>query len=102
MKYAVVRISGSQYRVTEGEEILVNKLPDPKKFEAEVLLVVDGEKVSVGKPVASGSKVTFKVISEVEKGDKVDVYKFKAKSRYRKHTGFTPRFTRLLVQSITF
>ena len=80
----------------------MNQLPDPKKFEAEVLLVVDGEKVSVGKPVASGSKVTFKVISEVEKGDKVDVYKFKAKSRYRKHTGFTPRFTRLLVQSITF
>ena len=102
MKYAVVKIGGRQYKVAEGEEILVDKLADPKKFESEVLLVSDGEKVNVGKPLVKGAKVAFKVIKDEEKGEKVEVYKFKAKSRYRRHTGFTPRFTRLLVQSITF
>ena len=102
MKYAIVRVNGKQYRVNENKEILVDKLADPKKLEAEVLLVIDGEKVNVGKPLVKEAKVTFKVIKEEEKGDKVEVYKFKAKSRYRRHTGFTPRFTRLLVQSITF
>lgn len=102
MKYAIVRVNGKQYRVNENKEILVDKLADPKKLEAEVLLVADGEKVNVGKPLVKEAKVTFKVVKEEEKGDKVEVYKFKAKSRYRRHTGFTPRFTRLLVQSITF
>ena len=101
-KYAVVRIGGKQYKVEEGKEILVDKLADPKKIEAEVLLVAEGEKVDIGKPLVKEAKVTFKVVKEEEKGEKVEVYKFKAKSRYRRHTGFTPRFTRLLVQSITF
>ena len=102
MKYAVVKVGGSQYKVSEGEEILVDKLADAKKFEAEVFLVSDGNRVSIGRPKVAGAKVSFKVVKDEEKGDKVEVYHFKAKSRYRRHTGFTPKFTRLLVQSITF
>lgn len=100
MKYAVVRIGGKQYKVTQGQEILVDKISDLKKFEPEVLLVVDGEKVKVGKPLVKGAKVSFKVVKEMEKGQKIDVYKFKAKSRYRKHIGFRPQYTRLLVGKI--
>lgn len=100
MKYAVVRIGGKQYKVEEGKEILVDKLIDPKKFEADVLLTVDGDKVKVGKPKVDGGKVTLKVVTEVEKGEKIDVYKFKAKSRYKKHTGFRPQYTRLSVEKI--
>ena len=99
-KYAVVRLSGRQYKVTEGEELLVDKLTD-LKAEMEVLLVADGEKVSVGKPVVAGSKVTFKVLSELEKGEKVEIYKFKAKSRYKRHTGFRPQYTKILVEKIS-
>lgn len=101
MKYAVVRIGGKQYKAIEGKEILVDKLTDPKKFEVETLLLVDGEKVEVGKPVIKDAKVTTKVVTEVEKGEKIEIYKFKAKSRYKRHTGFRPQYTRLLIESIS-
>lgn len=100
MKYAVVKIQGHQYKIAEGEEILVDKVKDTKKVEADVLLVADGAKVKIGKPVVKGAKVTFKVLKDEEKGEKIHVRKYKAKSRYRKHTGFRAVFTRLLVQKI--
>lgn len=100
MKYAVIRLQGQQFEVTEGSEILVGKVPDPKKVEAEVLMLsVDG-KVKLGKPVLRDVKVTLKVITEEEKGEKIEVYHFKAKSRYKKHTGFRPKYTRILVSKI--
>jgi large subunit ribosomal protein L21 len=98
-KYAVVRIGGKQYRVAEGQEILVEKLADPKKISFDVLLVADGDKISVGKPTLK-TQIKLKVVSEVEKGKKLDIYKFKAKSRYKRHTGFRPQFTRLLIEKI--
>lgn len=100
-KYAVVRVGGKQYKVEEGQTFLVDKLADPKKIEAEVLLSVDGEKVEVGTPLVKNAKIDLKVISEMEKGEKVDVYKFKAKSRYKRHTGFRPQYTKLLVEKIS-
>lgn len=99
MKYAVIRIKGRQYKVSEGEEILVDKLLD-SKIESEVLLTVDGEKVSVGKPTVSGAKVKIKILSEKELGEKVRILKYKAKSRYRRRMGFRPQFTRLLIEKI--
>ena len=98
--FAVVEIGGKQYKAIEGKEILVDKLTDPKKFEVEVLLLVDGEKVQVGKPVIKDAKVITKVVTEIEKGEKIEIYKFKAKSRYKRHTGFRPQYTRLLVEKI--
>ncbi len=100
-KYAIVRIGGKQYKVSEGQEILVDKLADIKKVEPEVLLFADGEKARVGKPVLKDVKVKVKVVSEIEKGEKIEVYKFKAKSRYKKHIGFRPQYTRLLVEKIS-
>lgn len=101
MKYAIVRIGGKQYKAEEGKEILVDKLIDPKKFEPEVLLFVDGEKTKVGKPVLKDIKVGLKVVTDMEKGEKVEIYKFKSKSRYRRHTGFRAQYTRLLVEKIS-
>jgi large subunit ribosomal protein L21 len=100
MKYAVVRIGGKQYKAEEGKEILVDKVIEPKKLEPEVLLFVDGEKVKVGTPVLKDVKVALKVVADIEKGEKVEIYKFKAKSRYKRHTGFRPQYTRLLVSKI--
>ncbi len=99
-KYAVVRLNGRQYKVSEGEELLVDKLND-SKTAFEVLLVADGDKVKVGKPVVKGAKVAFKIVKDVEKGEKMDIYKFKAKSRYKKHVGFRPQYTRILVGKIS-
>lgn len=100
-KYAVVKVAGKQYMVFEGKEILVDKLSDTKNFGVEVLLFANGDTVKVGKPVLSDVKVDFKVVADIEKGEKIEIYKFKAKSRYRKHTGFRPKYTRLLVEKIT-
>jgi large subunit ribosomal protein L21 len=99
-KFAVVRIAGKQYRVTEGQEILVDKLND-LKVVPEVLLFVDGDEVSVGTPVLTKAKVTVKVLKEIEKGEKIDIFKYKAKSRERRHVGFRAQHTRLLVEKIS-
>jgi large subunit ribosomal protein L21 len=98
-KYAVIRILGRQYKVSEGQELLIDKMND-LKLTPEVLLVVDGEKTNIGKPVLKDAKVTLKILKEVEKGEKIEVYHFKAKSRYKKHTGFRPQYTRVLVEKI--
>jgi len=75
------------------------KVVDPKKLTSETLLVVDGDKVLVGKPTLK-NEVKYKVVTEMEKGEKVEIYKFKAKSRYKRHTGFRAQYTRLLVEKI--
>ncbi|MEK7100198.1 MAG: 50S ribosomal protein L21 [Patescibacteria group bacterium] len=99
-KFAVIRIQGKQYRVTEGEEILVDKMND-LKVTPEVLLFVDGDVVEVGTPVLTKAKVKIKVLKEVEKGEKIEIFKYKAKSRERRHVGFRAQHTRLLVEKIT-
>jgi large subunit ribosomal protein L21 len=99
-KFAVIRITGKQYRVVEGQEILVDKMND-LKVTPEVLLIADGDKVEVGTPVLTKAKVTVKVLAELEKGEKIDIFKYKAKSRERRHVGFRAQYTRLLVEKIT-
>ena len=99
-KYAVVRINGRQFVVHEGEELLVDRIEE-KDLKPQVLLLVDGDKVEVGKPILEKVKVKVKVLTELEKGKKVRVFKYKAKSRYRKTRGFRPQYTRLLIENIS-
>ncbi len=100
MKYAVIRLQGHQYKISEKEEILIDKLTD-KKVEPEVLLVVDEGKVKVGKPKVIGAKVKIKILKDIEKGKKVNILKYKSKSRYRRHMGFRPQYTRLQIEKIS-
>lgn len=99
-KYAIIRIKGHQYKVEEGDELLVDKLGEKEKPEAEVLLLKN-KKVKVGTPTVKGAKVSLKVVEKEEKGEKLYVETFKAKSRYRRKKGFRPVFTRLRVEKIT-
>jgi large subunit ribosomal protein L21 len=94
MKYAVISIQGKQYKVAPGQELLVEKLKD-KEANAEVLLVVNDGEVLIGKPTLD-TKIALKVLGD-EKGEKIHVRKYKAKSRYRKHIGFRASLTRLQV-----
>src|SRR3990167_7333517 len=98
MKYAVIKLQGRQYKVEEGEEILVDKFTE-KKVSPEVFLVIDGKEMKIGKPVVKSAKVKIKVMGN-EKGEKIMVQKFKAKSRYRRKMGFRPQYTRLLIEKI--
>ncbi len=99
MKYAVIKYQGHQYKVVEGQEILIDKLLD--KSEPEVLLIADEGKVKVGKPTLKEAKIKIKILAEEEKGEKLDIFKFKAKSRYRRHTGFRPQYTKLQIEKIS-
>ena len=98
-KYAIVRIKGHQYRVSEGDEILVDKAEE-KEVKAEVLLSVNDDKVLIGKPILKDVVVKTKILGE-EKGDKIRIFTYKSKSRYRKTRGFRAQYTKLLIQKIS-
>lgn len=97
---AVVQIGGNQYMVQEGKELLVPKLNGTGELRFNsVLMVIDGETTKIGTPSIENFEVVVQVQGD-EKGEKVRVTKFKAKSRYRKVRGFRPQYTRLKVLSI--
>ncbi|MFH0943045.1 MAG: 50S ribosomal protein L21 [Candidatus Beckwithbacteria bacterium] len=103
MKYAVIQLSGKQYRVSEGEVITVNKLngklKDKLKLD-QVLLVVDGKKVVVGQPIIKTGLVTAEIL-EQKKDKKIRVAKYKAKSKYRKVQGHRQQITCVKIVKIT-
>jgi large subunit ribosomal protein L21 len=101
MKYAVIKNGGHQYKVSEGQILEVEKLDSDGKsyiFE-EVLLTVDGDKVAIGTPFVADMKVYAEVIGDI-KGDKIEVFKYKSKSRYRKHTGHRQKYTQVKITGI--
>jgi large subunit ribosomal protein L21 len=100
MKYAIVKIKGQQHKVSEGDEILVDKLGTDKP-DVKVLLVVNEKNVKIGKPEVKGAKVKIKILEAEEKGKKLYVQTFKAKSRYRRKIGFRPIYSRLLIEKIS-
>jgi large subunit ribosomal protein L21 len=103
MKYAVIKSGGKQYKVSEGEEILLDKLTLTKGETyvfPEVLLVRDGEKITIGSPFVADAKVSGKVLDQV-KGDKVTIVKFKAKVHYRRRLGFRPLYTKIVIETIS-
>ena len=102
MKYAVFSQNGKQYKVSEGEEILMDHLNQEKGKTLEfndVLLVVNDGKSSIGTPTVKGAQVQVQVLDQV-KGDKIKVVKYKAKSRYRKSIGFRSQLTRVKIEQI--
>jgi large subunit ribosomal protein L21 len=102
MTQAVVKIGKSQYLVNPGMEIDIDRQSNLKGTVAfeEVYLVIDEKSVQVGQPLVSGVSVKAKVLGE-KKGEKIRVSKFKAKSRYRKTTGFRPVYTKILIEEIS-
>ena len=101
-KFAVIKLAGVQLKVYEGKEYEVNKLEGAKGDTLEikdVLLVQNGEDTKIGTPLVEGSKVVLEITSQ-KKDDKVRVFKFKAKSRYRRTQGHRALITRVAVKSI--
>jgi large subunit ribosomal protein L21 len=100
--YAIIETGGKQYRVSEGDVLTVEKLEvgegETVEFGRVLTVVKDGE-VTVGKPVVAGAKVTGKVV-EQGKGKKILVFKYKAKSNYRKRQGHRQPFTKVKIEKI--
>ena len=87
MKKAVIATGGKQYIVTEGLTLEVELLGDESKVNFTPLLVIDGDKVTVGKPEVKDSTVTAEVIEKEILGDKVLAIRYKAKKRVHKIHG---------------
>ncbi|MFW5702617.1 MAG: 50S ribosomal protein L21 [Candidatus Dojkabacteria bacterium] len=99
-KTAILEINNMQYVVAEGETIstrIATNLTD-KDLRVNLLAIIDGENFEYGKPYLK-QKVEFS-LGNIIKGEKVTTNKFKAKSRYRKKTGFRPRFVEFTLNSI--
>lgn len=101
MKYAVIAISGSQYKIEENQVITVDKFDPLIKSTSEVLLTVDEDKVKVGNPAIKGASVDFEKVRDYQ-GEKLRVSTFKAKSRYRKTHGFRAQLADIKILKINF
>ena len=100
--YAIIKTGGKQYRVQEGDNIFVEKLASDVNSEVvfdQVLAVVNDGDVKVGSPVVEGAKVTAKVL-EQGKEKKVLVFKYKAKSDYRRRQGHRQPYTKVVIEKI--
>jgi len=101
MTKAVVKIGGKQFIVAEKETLLVDLLPEgTKELKLGALLVIDGDKVRVGKPTVSGVTVTAKVVEDLVKGEKVRVIRYKAKKRVHKENGHRQKYSKIEITSI--
>jgi len=101
MKYAVIAISGTQYKVEENQVITVDKVDPSIKSTDEVLLTVNEDKVKVGTPTVKGASVDFEILRDYQ-GEKLRVSVYKAKSRYRKTRGFRAQLTDLKITKINY
>ena len=99
--YAVVKTGGKQYRVSPGEKFKVEQIPADigSEIVLEVLMVADGDIVTLGTPLVSGTSVKAKVLSH-GRGKKVTIFKMRRRKHYQRHQGHRQNYTELEVQSI--
>ena len=101
--FAIIRVSGKQYRVETGTQVLVDQLDVEEGAHVEgveVLMLSDGDQVKVGAPLVSGAVVDATVVRH-QKGRKIRVFKYKAKKNYRRRIGARAHQTLLKINSIT-
>ena len=101
MKYAIIQTGANQTRVEEGQIITVELLPNEAgaTVEYETLLLADDSGVTIGTPIVADIKVTATVLDHF-KGEKIRVFKYKPKIRYRRTIGHRQQYTRLRIESI--
>ncbi len=97
MSYAIITVGGKQYRVQEGERLLVDRLKtdEGKTFNPKVLLTGGDGKTEI----SPSTTVTARVVSH-ELGDKIRIGKYRRRTGYRRHTGFRASLTQIEIESI--
>ena len=93
MSYAIIILGGKQYRVREGERLLVDRLKteEGKTFQPDLLFVPEGD--------GKGVTVTARVVGHV-KGEKIRIGKYKKRTGYKRHTGFRASLTQIEIEAI--
>jgi large subunit ribosomal protein L21 len=101
--YAVVKTGGKQYRVASGEKIKIEQLPGLVGSQLvldQVLMVADGEKVSIGAPLVAGARVEATVVSH-GRHDKVTIFKMRRRKHYQRHGGHRQNYTEIQIDKIS-
>jgi len=100
--YAVIKTGGKQYKVAPGEKLKIEQIPadvGAKVVLDQVLLVANGDAVTVGKPLVSGAKVAATVVSQ-GRHDKVRIFKMRRRKHYQKHQGHRQNYTEIQIDAI--
>ena len=99
--YAVVQTQGRQFRVSEGDEVVVDRMDAEVGSTVELsnVLMIGGDAARLGAPYVDGAKVVVEVVSH-QRGPKIDIYKYRRRQRYRKSMGFRAELTTIRIQSI--
>lgn len=100
--YAVVKTGGKQYRVAPGEKLKVEQIPADIGSEVvldQVLMLADGDKVTVGNPLVPGASVRATVLAH-GRHPKVKIFKLRRRKHYQKHQGHRQNYTELKIESI--
>lgn len=101
--HAVIKSGGKQYKVEKGDKLRVEKLDTEagKSIKiSDVLMLIDGDKVTVGTPLVKGAKVTAKVESH-GRGPKIKIIKFRRRKHHRKQMGHRQAYTELSITDIS-
>ncbi len=102
--YAIVEISGKQYKVQEGDIVFVDRLENVEEGNKitfdKVLMISDDKKVTIGQDTVKGAKVEASVIGH-GKSKKIIVYKFKPKKNYRRTQGHRQPYTKIQIEKIS-
>jgi large subunit ribosomal protein L21 len=100
--YAVIKTGGKQYKVAAGDKLKVEKLDGDvgsKVVIDKILMLADGDAVTIGSPLVAGAKVNATVVSH-GRGDKVMIFKFRRRKHYRKTQGHRQSYTEILISDI--
>ena len=102
--YAIVEIAGQQFKVEKDQTLYVHRMNASNEGDSldfgKILLVGNGDNVTVGAPTVEGAKVTATVLEHL-KGDKVIVFKKKRRKSYQKQNGHRQQFTKIKITGIT-
>lgn len=101
--YAVIRTGGKQYKVAAGDTLKIEKLDaevGAKVVFDQVLMVMDGAKINVGKPVLEGATVNAEVVQQ-GRHKKVNIIKFRRRKHHRKQMGHRQYFTEVKIDAIS-
>lgn len=99
--WAVIKTGGKQYKVAEGDTVVVEKLDEEggKPVSFSQVLAVGGDRSVIGNPLVPNAQVKGKILQNF-KGDKIRIVKFRPKSKYLRQTGHRQKFTKVLIEKI--
>ncbi|MBI2609192.1 MAG: 50S ribosomal protein L21 [Deltaproteobacteria bacterium] len=99
--YAIVQTGGKQYKVQKGSTLFVEKLQGKTgdTIELENVLLIGGDKLNIGTPQVDGARVKCKILAQ-EKAEKIIIFKYKRRKRYRKRQGHRQSLTKLEIVDI--